>query len=108
MWDLLGAARRLRPVADPRTGLAIARSGALTPTRAIAAGCAVPWLVGRGASLGILSQINAVDGPGRPAIHDRQGTLTWREVDERSSRLARALRDLGVGPGDAVATLLRH
>jgi fatty-acyl-CoA synthase len=108
MRDLVGSVRRLRSVADPRTGLAIARTGVVTPRRSIAAACALPWLVGRGASLGILSQINAVDVPNRPAIHDREGTLTWREVDERSTRLARALRDLGVGPDDTVATLLRN
>jgi len=106
--DPMGYARRLRTVADPRTGLAIARTGALTPRRALAGWCAAPWLIGRGASLGILSQINACAETGRPAIHDRDGTLTWWQVDERSSRLARALRGLGVGPEDAVATLVRN
>src|SRR5262249_51632419 len=46
--------------------------------------------------------------PNQPAIHDRSGMLTWREVDDRSSRLARALRRLGVGPDDTVATLVRN
>jgi acyl-CoA synthetase (AMP-forming)/AMP-acid ligase II len=107
-FDPLGAARRLRAVAGPRTGVALARTGAVTPRRALAAWCSTPWLLGRGASLGILSQINALSAPNHPAIHDLRGTLTWREVDERSSRLARALRALGVGPEDAVATLVRN
>jgi acyl-CoA synthetase (AMP-forming)/AMP-acid ligase II len=107
-FDPIGAARRLRSVAGPRTGLALARTGAVTPRRALAAWCSTPWLLGRGASLGILSQINALSAPNHPAILDARGTLTWREVDERSSRLARALRGLGVGPDDAVATLVRN
>jgi fatty-acyl-CoA synthase len=100
--------RRLGTILDPRIGLGVARTGAITPRRAAAAWCTTPWLAGRGASLGILSQINALAGPMRPAIHDEAGTLTWLDVDERSSRLARALHGLGVGPGDTVATLLRN
>ncbi|HXJ65867.1 MAG TPA: AMP-binding protein [Actinomycetota bacterium] len=107
-FDPVGAARRLRSAADPRTGLALARTGAVTPRRAVAAWCTAPWLVGRGASLGILSQINALSAPNRPAVIDGLGTVTWREVDERSSRLARALRELGAGPDDTVATLVRN
>ncbi len=106
--DPRGLARRVRSVADPRTGIGLARTGLVTPRRALAAGMVTPWLVGRGASLGILSQIDALASPGRPAIHDRDGTLTWCEVDERSNRLARALHGLGIGPGDAVATLVRN
>src|SRR5436309_2155696 len=38
----------------------------------------------------------------------RAGTLTWREVDQRSTRLARVLATRGIGAGDTVATLLRN
>src|SRR4051812_40070719 len=107
-FDVAALARRAGSILDPRTGLAIARTGVVTPRRATAAWASLPWLAGRGPSLGILSQINALDAAGRAAVHDRAGTLTWRQVDERSSRLARALRDLGVGPGDTVASLLRN
>src|SRR5436190_23759259 len=103
-----GLARRAATLLDPRTGLAVARTGVVTPRRAAAAWLASPWLLGRGASLGILSHINAMDCPSRPAVHDRQGTLTWREVEDRSTRLARALAGLGVGSDDSVATLLRN
>lgn len=44
----------------------------------------------------------------KPAIHDRQGTLSWRELDGRANRLARALLGMGVRPGEAVATVLRN
>jgi hypothetical protein len=70
--DVVALARRFRSVLDPRTGLAIARTGVLTPRRAAAAWMTSPWLVGRGASLAILSQINALASPQAPAVHDRQ------------------------------------
>jgi acyl-CoA synthetase (AMP-forming)/AMP-acid ligase II len=106
--DPLGLVRRLATALDPRTGLAVARTGLATPRRAVASWLASPWLVGRGASLGILSHINAMDCPSRPAIHDREGTLAWREVEDRSTRLARALARLGVGSDGPVATLVRN
>src|SRR6266511_1172413 len=69
---------------------------------------AVPWLVGRGPTLGVASRANAAVLGSKPALHDRSGTLSWRELDRRSDRLARAFRDLGLHPGDRVATLLRN
>jgi acyl-CoA synthetase (AMP-forming)/AMP-acid ligase II len=100
--------RRVADVLDPRSGLAVARTGAVTPRRVAAAWLTAPWLLGRGASLGLATSVNALSEPGRAAVHDRSGTLTWRELDERSTRLARVLAARGVGPGDAVATLLRN
>ena len=83
-------------------------AGVLDP-RAMRAGLrAAPWLLGRGGSLGWLSQVNALAWPGKPAVIDRAGTLTWREVDARANRLVRALGALGVAPGDTVAMLLRN
>ena len=46
--------------------------------------------------------------PDAVALVDERGTLTFREVDERTNRLARALREQGVGPGDGVAILARN
>ncbi len=106
--DARELARRVATVLDPRMGMAVARTGVITPRRAAAAWLASPWLVGRGASLGILSHINALDSPSRPAIHDRAGTLTWRQVEDRSTRLARALERLGLGSDATVATLVRN
>src|SRR5436190_20870747 len=103
-----GLARRAATLLDPRTGLAVARTGVVTPRRAAAAWLASPWLLGRGASLGILSHINALDAPSRPALHDKEGMLTWRQVEERSTRLARALSRMGQRPDAPVATLLRN
>jgi fatty-acyl-CoA synthase len=41
-------------------------------------------------------------------VVDELGSLTWRDVDERSTRLANALADEGVRAGDSVAVLLRN
>jgi cyclohexanecarboxylate-CoA ligase len=41
--------------------------------------------------------------PHHPAVVDRAGALTYREVDVRVRRLAGALRGLGIGRGDVVS-----
>jgi acyl-CoA synthetase (AMP-forming)/AMP-acid ligase II len=46
--------------------------------------------------------------PGATAVIDDRGTLTFREVDERTNALARALAADGVGPGDGVAIMCRN
>ena len=104
----LESLRQVTPFLDPRVGLRLVKAGALGPRRAVAAAVAIPWVLGRGPSLGILSQINAAAEPDKPALHDRSGTLTWRELERRANRLAHALSDREVSPGDTVATLLRN
>ena len=46
--------------------------------------------------------------PDKPALifADQGITVTYRELDERSSRIAHALRDFGLRPGDGIAVLL--
>ena len=39
---------------------------------------------------------------------DELGELTWSEIDERSTRLAHGLKELGVSEGDSVALLCRN
>ena len=46
--------------------------------------------------------------PDEVAIIDDSGTLTFREVHERSNALAHALADEGVGVGDGVAIMCRN
>lgn len=43
--------------------------------------------------------------PGRTALVDGPVRLTWPEFDERTNRLANALRGVGVGPGDRILWL---
>ncbi|BCI89053.1 hypothetical protein NIIDMKKI_42590 [Mycobacterium kansasii] len=42
--------------------------------------------------------------PDRPGLIDELGTLTWRQLDERSSALAAALQDLPAGPRKSSAS----
>jgi acyl-CoA synthetase (AMP-forming)/AMP-acid ligase II len=49
---------------------------------------------------------NAWNWPERTAYVSHRRRLSWAEVAERSWRLARALADRGVGPGDVVASML--
>ncbi|MGH2702412.1 MAG: AMP-binding protein [Actinomycetota bacterium] len=93
---------------QPRTLKQLIRAGALGPKTPLAVGKSLPWLLGRGASLGILSAMNAVTVGGKPAIHDRRGTVTWRELDKRVNRMSHSLEAVGVSPGDHVAMLLRN
>lgn len=43
--------------------------------------------------------------PDRAAVHDGPSTFTWREFAGRVMQAARALRTLGIGPGDRFAVL---
>ncbi|MFT6433724.1 MAG: fatty-acyl-CoA synthase [Candidatus Azotimanducaceae bacterium] len=46
--------------------------------------------------------------PEKPAIVHGNNTLSWREFDERSNRLAHHLVDMGLKPGSKVAFYLRN
>ena len=101
----------LRTIADlarPSTIKRLHSAGALGPASPLAMTAAVPWLIGRGPSLGVASQLNALQVGKKPAIHDRRGSITWRELDTAANRTGRALAAGGVKPGDRVAMLLRN
>ena len=55
-----------------------------------------------------LIEAQAARTPERPAVVDDEGTLTYREVNERANRLARHLRALGVGPESPVGVCLER
>ena len=84
------------------------RAGALRPLSPVGLAGALPWLVGRGPSLGILSRMHGIALGPQPAVIDGRGVVTWRDLDGRSDRAARALHGCGVGAGDAVAMVLRN
>ena len=46
--------------------------------------------------------------PRRPAVIDDEGVLTWRDIDERTDRIAGELRARGIAEGDAVGLLARN
>src|SRR5215210_3583972 len=52
--------------------------------------------------------VAAARHPDDTAIVDELGTLTFREVHERSNALAHAWSDLGIGEGDGVAIMCRN
>jgi fatty-acyl-CoA synthase len=51
---------------------------------------------------------NARNHASAPALIDELGTLSFREVHERSNALAHALADEGIEPGDNVAVMCRN
>ena len=50
----------------------------------------------------------AIQRPGAVGLIDDAGELTFAELDRRSNALARALREQGVGAGEAVAIMCRN
>ena len=61
---------------------------------------------GRSPAAGYIAMANQY--PNEPSVVDELGTLTFREVDERSNKLAHALSDAGIGEGDGVAIMCRN
>src|SRR5215210_7490598 len=52
--------------------------------------------------------VAAARHPDETAVVDELGTLTFREVHERSNALAHAWADVGIGEGDGVAIMCRN
>jgi acyl-CoA synthetase (AMP-forming)/AMP-acid ligase II len=52
--------------------------------------------------------VSAVRRPDKVGIVDELGTLTFREIHERTNALANAWSDLGIGEGDGIAILCRN
>ena len=52
--------------------------------------------------------VSATRYPDDVAIVDEAGTLTFKQVHERSNALAHAFADAGIGPGDGVAIMCRN
>ena len=102
------ALKQLKDAANPRTAKRLFQAGAVSPLSPVALASALPWLLGRGPSLGILLQMNALTLGNKTAIHDRDGSLTWRELDRLSNQVAHAYARSEIGPSDNVALLLRN
>ena len=52
--------------------------------------------------------VGAIRHGDRVALHDERGDVTYKELDDRANRLANALRDRGLQPGDGIALLARN
>jgi fatty-acyl-CoA synthase len=100
--------KALSEFARPHVFRQLRKAGAVSPWAPLAIGLSLPWLLGRGPSLGLVSQMNAIVLRSKPAIIDRHGTLSFAELDRNANRIARALARAGVGAGDVVALALRN
>jgi long-chain acyl-CoA synthetase len=56
-----------------------------------------------GGTLGDLLHARSLENPGAPALFCNNQTMSYRDLDESSARLARLLIDQGLRPGDRVA-----
>ncbi|HTK66676.1 MAG TPA: long-chain-fatty-acid--CoA ligase [Pseudonocardia sp.] len=77
-------------------------SGRSTPGRSADLGAAT------GLTLAGLVREHAARRPGHPYLHYLGDTVSYGELDERTDRVAAALRAAGVGAGDRVALLDRN
>jgi len=99
---------QIAEILHPNTLRQLHHAGALGPKSPLAVGAALPWLIGRGPSLAILCHINALTVGTKPAVHDRQGDISWSELNKRVNQVVNALASVGVEPGDHVGLLLRN
>ena len=105
---LVEAFDQIRQFADPNTIKRLRAANAVSMKAPLAFAKALPWLLGRGPSLGVISQMNSVVVGSKTAIYDAQGSITWRELDLTVNQAAHVLRGQGLRGGDRVATLLRN
>ncbi len=112
MAALEHARRKLRSVFD-RTGLLrttaiLAKQGVVRPMRPDKLlRMALAWHRW-GVTVPLGFAVGAVRHPDRPAVIDERGALSYAEVDQRTTRLAVGLRDLGIGERTKVAVLCRN
>lgn len=102
------ALRQLAEAAHPKTAKRLFQAGALGPRSPLAIASALPYLLGRGPSLGVVSQMNAITIGNKPAIIDRNGSVTWRQLDRLANQTARAFEEAGIKAGSKIALLLRN
>lgn len=107
MSSALNGLKQVAQIAHPRTLTSLWRAGTVTARTPLALAGTLPWIIGRGPSLGSLVQMNAASVGDNTALIDRDGELTWQEVDRRTNRAAHLLVDEGL-TGKSIATVLRN
>lgn len=105
---MLDGLKQLADLGNPHALKRLYEAGTLDLRTPIGVTAGLPWLIGRGPSIGILSHMHAIVLRNKPAVIDDAGSVTWGEVDAASNAFARALERTGVAPGDKVAMLLRN
>lgn len=107
--DMSPLRSRATLAADLVRGLVpVARAGIVRPMRpSRLAGVTAAWVRWDFTPAGLLS-ISARRAPGRTAVVDDAGSLTYAELDASVSALARSLQQRGVGERSKVALLCRN
>jgi fatty-acyl-CoA synthase len=95
-------------VVDLAAARVLAQSGLLTPARPDRLVRMALALARWGVTPATGYAAGAARHPRRAALVDDEGTLSWRDVDRRTDRIAGQLRARGVGEGDAVGLLARN
>ncbi len=83
-------------------------SGVIRPYNPVALIGVAKAVIERGIGFAGGIEALAIRSPEDVALVDEIGELTWKELDERATRLARGLQDLGVDEGESVALLARN
>ncbi len=96
------------PLLTARSLALLVRAGVLGPMRPDRLAASMTALARYGPTVASGYVAGAARHPDRPAVIDERGTLTFRQVHDRSDRLARALADRGIGAGATVALLCRN
>jgi acyl-CoA synthetase (AMP-forming)/AMP-acid ligase II len=90
-------------------GFHLVRSGVLAPGRRVHRDVGAIWqLITWGPSIAGGYRASAVRAPHQTAVVDDQRGSTFCELDDRTDRLANALKDLGVGVSTPVALMCRN
>src|SRR5215208_7173244 len=95
-------------IGNVQTVATLARAGIVRPQRPDRLVHAAVALIRWGATPAAGFKVAASRFPEDLAIIDEAGTLTFREMHERTNALAHALAAEGVGPGDRVAIMCRN
>lgn len=90
-------------------GFHLVRSGVLAPGLRVHRDVGAIWqLITWGPSIAGGYRASAVRAPHQVAVVDDERALTFRELDERTDRLAGSLRGLGIGVGTPVGLMCRN
>ena len=86
----------------------LAETGIIGPMRPDKTAKVVSTLVRGGTTPATAIRVAAIKHPDETFLIDEAGSLTFGEVDSRSTRLARGLARLGLGEGDGIGIMCRN